>query len=132
MSNPILVDSSFFISLLGRRVDPLALLAETEDLFDYAVTPAIWVEVVRGRTFPHLRDRFQAAFDDFLCFPDTREIAAHAARLGWDLERAGNRIPLPDLLIAAAARIHEVPLLTFDRHFDRISGLVVITRLPVG
>lgn len=126
--NPVLVDSSFFIALLGRRMDPLALLAESEHLFDFAITPEVWVEVVRGRVEAKTRDRFGAAFQEML---NLRGDPARAARLGWDLERGGERIPVPDILIAAAALEHAAPLLTFDRHFERIPGLALLASIPV-
>lgn len=126
--NPVLVDSSFFIALLCRRMDPLALLAESEHLFDFATTPEVRVEVVRGREQPKTRDRFEEAFREMPCLQGD---PGRAARLGWELERVGARIPVPDILIAAAALAHSAPLLTFDRHFERIPGLCLLASIPI-
>ena len=131
MSNPILIDSSFYITLLSRRMDPLAVLAEAEDLFDYAVTPVIWVEVVRGRALTRVRDRFEAAFGRMRYIRLGGATARRASILGWTLERTGSRIPVTDLMIAAAAIQGRMPLLTFDARFDRIPGLVTLVSLPV-
>jgi tRNA(fMet)-specific endonuclease VapC len=43
-----------------------------------------------------------------------------------DLERQGNMIPQNDIWIAAASVLANVPLLTRDQHFRRISQLQVV------
>jgi tRNA(fMet)-specific endonuclease VapC len=40
-----------------------------------------------------------------------------------ELKRAGTPIPTNDLWIAALCRQHDLPLLSRDRHFDRVPGL---------
>jgi len=52
--------------------------------------------------------------------------AQHYGHIKADLERAGSRIPENDLWIAAIAREHQLPLVTRDQHFSRISGLKVL------
>lgn len=39
------------------------------------------------------------------------------------LERKGQRIPVPDALIAAIAIQNDLSVYTQDEHFDRVSGL---------
>ena len=51
----------------------------------------------------------------------------HYASIRGELKRAGTPIPTNDLWIAALCRQHRAPLLTSDRHFDRIAGL---NRIP--
>ena len=62
--NPILVDSSFYITLLQAKADPLAWLESSSGLYDYdfATCGIIWMEVLRGRSDPRLRDRFERFF----------------------------------------------------------------------
>jgi predicted nucleic acid-binding protein len=43
-----------------------------------------------------------------------------AARLGHQLARKGQSVPLPDLLIAATALLHGLPLWSVDSDFKRI------------
>ena len=43
-----------------------------------------------------------------------------AARLGHQLARKGQSVPLPDLLIAATALLHDLPLWSVDSDFKRI------------
>ena len=49
------------------------------------------------------------------------------AEIRGELKRAGHSIPGNDVWIAALARQHSLPVLSRDRHFDRVTGL---TRIP--
>ncbi len=53
------------------------------------------------------------------------ETAEHYARLFVQLKRAGTPIPNNDLWIAALALEHNLLLVTRDRHFQRISQLLL-------
>jgi len=54
-----------------------------------------------------------------------RSHALEAARIRQELESNGQRIQHPDLMIAGVARSLDVPVVTADGGFDRISGLNV-------
>ena len=53
----------------------------------------------------------------------TEETSEHYAQLRLALKRAGTPIPSNDLWIAALCRQHGFPVLSKDRHFDRVKGL---------
>ncbi len=129
MSNLVLVDSGFWIRMVKVRRDPFALIIARSDDFDFAINGVIWAEVVRGRTDPHLRARFDEFFGT-LRFLDLAQAGwQDATRLAWELDRRGEIVPLTDIIIAATAMIHGAALLTFDRHFQAIPGLVVVDDL---
>ena len=46
-----------------------------------------------------------------------------AARMGNELARRGQSVPLPDLLIAATALLHGLTLWTVDGDFKRIAAI---------
>lgn len=48
---------------------------------------------------------------------------SHAARLGHELARKGQSVPLPDLLIGTTALQHGLPLWTVDGDFKRIAAV---------
>jgi predicted nucleic acid-binding protein len=48
------------------------------------------------------------------------------ARIYFDLEQRGVKIPVNDIWIAAVAVESGLPLLARDEHFSRVSGLTVI------
>ncbi len=129
MSRVILVDSSFFISRLGERADPLAELHELRLEYEFAINGIIWAEVLRGRSDPRVRDRFDATFSTMLFLNLTPGAQRRAARLAWELDRRGDVIPLPDILIGATALENDAAVLTFDRHYQKIPGLVAVSDL---
>ena len=129
MSRLILVDSSFFITRLGDRADPLAELERLQLEYDFAINGIIWAEVLRGRSDPHVRDRFDSTFSTMLFLTLTPGAQRRAARLAWDLDRRGDVIPLPDILIGVTALEHDAAVLTFDRHYRKIPGLVAVSDL---
>lgn len=125
----ILVDSSYFIRLESRRHDPFATLNEMEVDYEFAINGIVWGEVVRSRTDPRIRDRYEKTF------ALTRLLHLSAAgwqrvgRLAWELDRRGEVIPLTDVIIAVTALEHHAAVLTFDRHFQKIPGLIALSDL---
>lgn len=129
MSRLVLVDSSFFITRLGVRSDPLAELYRFRLEYEFAINGVVWAEVLRGRSDPRVRDRFDAAFGTFCYLNLTPSAHRRAARLAWELDRRGELLPLPDILIGATALEHDAAVLTFDRHYRKIPGLIVVADL---
>ena len=54
------------------------------------------------------------------------QTAEYYASIFADLRRKGRTIPTNDIWIAAIALQHELPLCTFDSHFDYVDGLTII------
>lgn len=129
MSRLVLVDSSFFITRLGERRDPLAELQRLRLEYDFAINGIVWAEVLRGRSDPHVRDRFDAAFSTMLFLSLSPAAQHRAALLAWELDRRGDVIPLPDIIIGVTALEHGAAVLTFDRHYQKVPGLVVVSDL---
>jgi tRNA(fMet)-specific endonuclease VapC len=70
-------------------------------------------------------NRFMASPRVTVLLPDERT-ARHYADVYLSLRLQGTPIPTNDLWIAALARQHRLPLLTFDAHFQRVPGLVTM------
>lgn len=125
----VLADSSYYITLLRQNQDPLAELKRYEHRHDIAITGVIWAEVLRGRTDPHVLDRYIRAFSIARFLSLSPHGWQRVARLAWELDRQGDVIPLTDLIIAVTALEHGAAVLTFDRHFQKIPGLVALSDL---
>jgi predicted nucleic acid-binding protein len=125
----VLVDSSYFITLQNRRVDPLAVLTDYELDYEIAINGVIWGEVLRGRSDPHVRDRYERAFSLARLLHLSAAGWQRVARLAWELDRRGEVLPLTDLIIGVTALEHQAAVLTFDRHFQKIPGLVALSEL---
>ena len=57
--------------------------------------------------------------------PVTREVSRRYGRVFAALRRAGTPIPINDVWIAAATLESGGTLVTFDRHFEKVTGLEV-------
>lgn len=125
----VLVDSSYYITLHRQNRDPFVELKRFEHDYDFAINGVIWAEVVRGRSDPHVRRRYERAFGIARMLNLTSKGWQNVAGLAWDLDRRGDVIPLTDLIIAATAIEHRAAVLTFDRHFQRIPGVVAVSDL---
>lgn len=131
MTNLLLPDSSFYISLLQQRADPLDQLEQAAELLDYdfAICGIVWMEVLRGRSDPYVRQRFTESFETLRFLDLTPSGWQNAAQLAWEMDRRGDVIPATDLAIAACALENDAVVLTFDRHFHKVPGLLVTDRL---
>ena len=124
------LDSSFLIDLIradpraSAKVDEMARAGETAEV----PAPAL-AEMLVGANFgrsDELRRTLELAAS--LQVADTdRTIAFEAGRLGAELLRKGTPMALPDLLIAATAKVRGHILLSRDAGFARIPGLAVET-----
>ncbi len=129
MSNLVLVDSSYWIRLVARHGDPFDELEARGDEFDFAINGIIWAEVIRGRSDPAACARFEEGFSTMVFLNLTAGSWLRAAKLAWQLDRAGHVVGLPDLAIATSAIENDAAVLTFDRHFQAIPGLDVVDDL---
>ncbi len=119
----VLVDTSAWIEFYHPRGKSGVKRALTEVLEhqEVSVVAPIVVELLHAAktesTYKVLHDDLRA----LSCLPLGWEEAAWAAKLGWALRRAGQSVPTVDLLIAAAAQVHQHEVWHFgDRHFKAI------------
>ena len=124
MAGAALVDSNVFITLTRHREDSSRWLGERfEDIYTCGM---VRLEVLRGMKNRRERDAM-AAFFNVLCHVQTdNKLWEQAAELGWVMARLGRTVPAQDILIAACALRAGVPVLTADKHFEDIPGLMVI------
>ena len=123
MANPsILVDSSIWIEGLNPQA-PHAIQQRLKALTEanrVVITEMIRLEVIAGaRTLDEFKD-FRADFGALRCLGTTSQEWWRAEELSFVLGRKGLRVPPADILIAAVAMSHEVPLWHADKDFERI------------
>ena len=68
-------------------------------------------------------EKWPAAADLLTDAPQVRQAARHYAELFALLRERGTPIPSNDHWIAALARQHRMPLLSFDVHFATVPGI---------
>lgn len=125
----VLVDSSYYLRRLTRRLDPFDQIDALADDYEFAVCGTVWMEVLRGRSDPNIRERFDLRFSTMLFLDMTAGAWQRTAALAWDLDRRGVVLPATDLTIAGCAITHDALVLTFDRHFHQIPGVAAVDHL---
>lgn len=129
MESALLVDSSFFIDLLQKGLDPGTELLRRVELLDLATCGMIRLEVVRGISAPKLRARVEDFMSVMVNVPTDNKLWMEATQIAWDFGREGWTMPAADILIAASAFRINAAVLTLDKHFDAIPGLKVYRSL---
>ncbi len=122
------LDASFLIDVIRADPQARAKLAEMEAAGETAEVPApALAETLMGAYLgraEELRRTLELASNLQVAETD-RTICVEAARIGADLLRKGTPLPLPDLLIAATAKVRGQILLSRDAGFAHVPGLAV-------
>ena len=126
MSDPVLVDSNVYISLLRRGRDPIEELRQWRSPMDLATCGMVRLEVLRGIRDSTVFNEVAEFLDAMTVVESTSEVWSETAQRAWKMERLGMPLPAPDLLIATSAISIEAAILTSDRHFLSIPGLTVL------
>jgi len=113
------------ISKLRARIDPFQTLKEHRDRYDFVTCEVVILEVLRGIRGEKALRYTQAEFSKLIYMPIAKTTGVIALNLARSLERAGERVAIPDLLIAACAREIGASVLTFDQHFARMSEVTI-------
>jgi tRNA(fMet)-specific endonuclease VapC len=124
-----LIDSDWVADYLKGHDSAQAIL---ESLFrdGLAISIITYAEVYEGVYYGRDRRRHEQGFRAFLqavtVLSLTQVIARRYAVIRGSLQRQGQLIDQPDLLIAATALQHDLILVTRNRqHFERIPGLTL-------
>jgi predicted nucleic acid-binding protein len=129
-ASPVLVDSSWYIAVGRKGGDPLGLLGSVAEARDVATCGIVRCEVARGLRSPKALRVFQAAWDVMMCVPTDNKLWQDVESTVWQIDRTlGGALPLADIIIACCARRIGAVVLTFDRHFQRIPGIVAVDRI---
>jgi tRNA(fMet)-specific endonuclease VapC len=128
-----LLDTSAYTALLGGDEKVLEGLADVSQVFmSVFVLGELWAGFHGGRKDGENRERL----DSFLGKPSvsvldaTRDTAEIFGRIKDRLRRAGTPIPINDVWIAAHAVEHGAQIITYDRHFSFIPGLLLWEGMP--
>jgi hypothetical protein len=127
---PVLVDSSWYVTVGKRGGDPLGLLESVAQVRDVATCGVVRAEVARGLRSEKMLDVFREAWDVMLYVPTDNKLWSEVESTIWWLDRSiGGSLPLADIVIACCARRIGAVVLTLDKHFQRIPGIVAVDRI---
>ncbi len=128
-ANPVLADSCYYIQCLRRGEDPLKRLALVAATRDLVICPVIRCEVGRGIRHEGVLNKLHRAWDVMINVPTDPRLWREAEETLWQLDRRGIILPLTDVVIACCARRVQADVLTYDKHFDSIPNVRVITEV---
>ncbi len=120
----ILLDSSVLIH--AQRLpdsDITAHLGEVLASGEAVVTGPVIMEFIRGARSQEQIDRFTRTVVAIDFLEMDQAVWVVAGRLGIQLKLSGLGLPASDVIVAATAIRHNVPLYTLDKGFNRIPDL---------
>jgi len=126
MKRRILIDSNIYIGFARQGVDPIGELGDRFEMTDLATCGVVEAEVIRGLRFPKRKQRIIDFFKIIQRLPTPSALWNEVSELAWSMDRKGNVLPLPDLIIAACALRADAAVLTNDQHFHAVPDLTVI------
>ena len=129
MAANVLVDSSFFIDRQRAGADPFDEFAARADVADFLTCGVVIAEVLRGVKIRKAHQRIASLFGCMIYVPTLNRVWERVAKLAWELDRAGQGMQIPDLVIAVCALEADAAVLTLDADFARVPGLRVISQL---
>ncbi len=124
--NKVLLDTNAYSNLLRGNTEVFDILSRAQEVF---MSVVVLGELMAGFKGGKSESKNRATLSQFLAKPTTRVVdvtqntAEIFAELKQQLKSEGKPIPINDLWISAHAVEFGAQLITFDRHFERVSGL---------
>jgi len=123
MSAKLLVDTSAWIVSFRKsgHEQMKKTLLEALDTLSVATTDIVILELLQGCRNRNEYDAMHARLTALETIPINEAVWDLSSTTGYELRREGITVPTLDIIIAAAAKIHDCSLLHHDRHFRTIS-----------
>jgi tRNA(fMet)-specific endonuclease VapC len=127
MNESVLLDTSVVIAHF-RKQAPLGNRFKESTLY---IPLIVLGELLYGAYLVDFQAKMLRQIEEFLricaVLIPNEETAHHYGRINAKLHKAGNPIPQNDVWIAAFALEHDLPVVTRDRHFESVEGLIVLS-----
>ena len=124
--NSIALDTNIAVDVLNGKTPIIELLQQFEVIYlPITVSGELLFGAKNSANRLHNESRYQAFIGSCILL-DTNALVAEAyAEIRLSLKQKGRPIPENDIWIAALCVVHEVPLLSHDRHFEYVEGLAL-------
>ena len=121
----MILDTNALSAFLDRAPEAVAVVSEAREL---AIPVIVAGEFIYGISQSRHRESYERSLRRMLdlctVLPAGLETARHYAAIRLELKNAGKPIPANDLWIAALSRQYGLAVLSRDKHFDFVSGLL--------
>ena len=123
----ILPDTCAWIDFFRGRPTPLAeTLGESLLRVEVFTCGAVLYELLQGIKNPGEEEQVKNGLQALSYLEMTRDLWSSSAQLSSQLRASGHTLPFSDIMIAAIALNHGCAVLTIDRHFEVIPGLIIV------
>jgi tRNA(fMet)-specific endonuclease VapC len=125
--NGSVLDTNVITKLLDKDPAAIALVQKIESYFTSSVVVGelYYAAVNSSKQETNFRN-FREALSCMAIIPIDDDVCMAYAEIKMGLKRIGKPIPENDIWIAACARVHNLSIATFDRHFSEITGIEII------
>ena len=124
----ILPDTCAWIDFFRGRPTPLAeTLGESLLRVEVFTCGAVLYELLQGIKNPGEEEQVKNGLQALSYLEMTRDLWGSAAQLSTQLHASGHTLPFSDIMVAAIALNHGCAILTIDRHFEVIPGLIIVS-----
>ena len=127
----IIVDTNRYVSFKRGDSDAIEIVRAVPTI---VITPVIIGELLSGFALGNREERNKRELELFLSservklFNINKETGGYYSKIYRDLKSKGKPIPTNDIWIAATAMQYSLSIFTFDKHFNYISDLKVISQ----
>lgn len=123
----VLLDTSFFVAReTGRALEDLEGVTGTEVSVVTLAELALGVLMASDEDRPARLATLSAVESTWEALPVDANVARQFAQTVAALRRAGRRVPVLDVLVAATAIVEQIPVVTQDRDYEVIPEVRVI------
>ena len=123
----MVVDTGVFIEHIRAKDKSRTTLASIASVQGKYASVATVYELLCGATTAEKAAEIGRFLTDFIELAIDREVATEAANLFINLRRRNQLIGPLDMLIAAIALVHKLPVKTLNAsHFERVDGLILL------
>ena len=120
----MILDTNAVSALAEGQRDAMVELAKAPFIaIPVIVLGEFWFGIAQSRRRLEYERWLLASLRDCRVLEVTTETATRYAEIRVDLKHAGTPIPSSDAWIAALCRQHNLPVLSRDKHFDRVKGI---------
>jgi tRNA(fMet)-specific endonuclease VapC len=122
----MVIDTNIFIEFLRKSDKSKTGLVQLPTTTILHVSTITVFELYIGANTPERVEMAEKILQNVVVLPFTNEIAQAAGLLYDNLQRTGQKLEFRDVMIAATAIYHNLPLKTLNiKHFERISNLII-------
>ncbi len=127
VTDKIALDTNIAVDVLNAKASTIALLQAYTKIY---LPVTVCGELLFGAKNSNRKTQNEPKYQDFIAQYEVLNVhdavAEEYAEVRKQLKDKGNPIPENDIWIAAICKVNDIPLITHDKHFTQVDGLLVV------